>query len=213
MQDDFTRAIEALEQNAAERGFEQTVELVINLKGLDMNHPDDTIDFFITTPNDMGLDRTICALIGPELSDEANEVCDEVIEKSAFDDMDEREMKDTASEHDFFLAQANIMPDVASAFGRFLGPRGKMPSPNAGSVVPPNADLQPVYDKLQRTLHLTAKENPVVHTIVGKESLDPDTLGDNANFVYEQLLRKLPKEENNIKDMLVKLTMSAPVTV
>jgi large subunit ribosomal protein L1 len=209
----FTNTVTKVKQDSPERNFDQTVELVINLRDMDMNDPDNKIDFFISAPNDMGMDRKICALVGPELEDAAADVCDKVIKHDDFDSFEPREFKKIAQNYDFFVAQATIMPDVASAFGRYLGPRGKMPSPKAGSVVPPNANLKPLYEKLQKTLAITAKKGPVVHTVLGKEDIDDDKLGDNAMFIYNQLLRRLPQEQNNIKEMYVKLTMGQPVKV
>ena len=74
---------------------------------------------------------------------------------AAFETHDFDQFKDNASkikklagEYDFFVAQANIMPQVATVFGKVLGPRGKMPNPKAGCVVPPKSQLGPLKERL-----------------------------------------------------------------
>ncbi len=203
--------VEKAKSESPQRNFRQTVEFIINLKDLNMKDPDDQVDFFVRLPNDMDMERKICAFVGPELEDEAEEHCDEVIPQSNFDSIEPKEAKNLAKEYDYFVAQANIMPKVASTFGKYLGPQGKMPNPDAGSVVPPNADLAPLYEKLQNTVRVEAKDDPVVHVIVGKEDLDDEKLADNAWYIFDQLVHKLPKENNNIKDSYIKLTMGPPV--
>jgi large subunit ribosomal protein L1 len=122
-------------------------------------------------------------------------------------------VKRVAAEHSFFIAQANIMPKVAQVFGKFLGSRGKMPNPKAGCVVPPKTALQPLYDRLQKTIVMKAKTQPVIKCSVGTESQSEDEIVDNIMTLYNALIHKLPNEQNNIRNILLKLTMGKPVEV
>lgn len=126
---------------------------------------------------------------------------------------DKKAVKKLAAEYDFFIAQANIMPKVATVFGRVLGPRGKMPNPKAGCVVPPKASLAPLYEKLQNMVRIKAKDKPIVMAVVGDQSLKDEELADNILYAYNQIAHHLPKEEHNIKDAFIKLTMSKPVKI
>lgn len=105
------------------------------------------------------------------------------------------------------------MPQVATTFGRVLGARGKMPNPKAGLIVPPKTSLGPLYTKLQDTLKVSSKKTPVIQVVIGKQDMDDAKLADNAWFIYDQLVHKLPKEKNNIKDVSIKLTMGKPVKI
>ena len=50
------------------------------------------------------------------------------ITKPEFDKYKEKkELRNLVREHDFFIANAKLMPSVATAFGKALGPAGKMP--------------------------------------------------------------------------------------
>src|SRR3990172_6920050 len=122
-------------------------------------------------PYNRGKKISVCALVGPELAEEAKKVCDGAILSDDFGKYpDKKEIKKLASKYDFFIAQANVMPKVATSFGRVFGPKGKMPNPKAGCIVPPNANLKTLYDKLQKTVRLYAKERPMIQIPVGNES-------------------------------------------
>ena len=126
---------------------------------------------------------------------------------------DKKLIKQLANNHDFFIAQATIMPKVAQVFGKVLGTRGKMPNPKAGCIVPPKTALQPLYDRLQKTTLLKAKQQQVIKVAVGIEDQKEEEIIDNVLTLYNTLIHDLPKEENNIKNVLLKLTMSKPVEV
>jgi large subunit ribosomal protein L1 len=105
------------------------------------------------------------------------------------------------------------MPKVATSFGRVFGPRGKMPNPKSGGVVPPNANLKPVYEKFQRTVRATTKSAPLIQCGIGSEDMSVNEITDNALTVYNAVLHALPNEKHNIKDIYIKLTMGKPVKV
>jgi large subunit ribosomal protein L1 len=120
-------------------------------------------------------------------------------------------LKKIASEHDYFIAQATVMPKIATSFGRVLGPKGKMPNPKAGCVVPPNANLKPLYDKLQKTVRVTAKTAMMIQAPVATEAMKEEDIADNIKTLYDQIIHHLPAEKNNIRRVLLKLTMGKPI--
>ena len=196
------------------RNFKQSFDLIINLKGLDLKKPEHQVDAFITLPHSRGKKVKVCALVAAELAEQAKNVCDSVIMSDSFERYkDKKEVRKIANSFDFFIAQANIMPKVATAFGRVFGPRGKMPNPKSGSVVPPNANLKPLYEKLQKTVRANAKTAPLVQCPIGTEDMSSNEIADNALTVYNSLLQALPNEKHNIKDIYIKLTMGKPVKV
>ena len=196
------------------RKFSQTVDLVITLKGVDMKKPEEQLDFYLPIPHGIGRKVKICALIGPELAEEAK-ACDKIVMEAEFEGYakDKKKVKKLANECDYFVAQANIMPKIATAFGKVFGPKRKMPNPKAGCVVPPKTLLKPLVDKLQKTIRIYAKERPVVQVVVGNESMKDDELVENISSLVDQVVHHLPGEINNIKSVHVKLTMSKPVKI
>ena len=81
-----------------------------------------------------------------------------------------------------------------------------MPNPKIGSVLPPNANIKPLYEKLRMTVNLVTKNEPTIKCSVGKEDMD-DRVIDNILTVYNSIIQKLPNEKQNIKSVLLKLTM------
>ena len=202
--------LKKLRETQKKRNFSQSVDLIVNLKDLDLKKPEEQVDFFATLHHPTGKKKKICALVGPELMDDARASCDNAVMVDDFDKYtkDKKLVKKLAGEFDFFIAQANIMPKVAAAFGKVLGSRGKMPNPKAGCVVPPKTALKPLYEKLQSTTRISAKTSPIVQVFVGKESLKDEDLADNIIDIFMQLESKLPKGKNNISSAFVKFTMS-----
>src|SRR3989344_3156507 len=208
-------AIKKLKDSSKKRNFTQSYDLVVNLKNLDLKKPEQQLDTYIQIHYSKGKKSKICALVGPELQPMAEKICDKTIAQHEFQKLseDKKAVKRLAGEYSFFIAQANIMPQVATAFGKVFGPKKKMPNPKAGCVVPPNANLKPLYDKLQKTIRLYAKERPMIQIPVGNESMDEKEVIDNILTVYDQLIHHLTQDKNNIKSIFLKLTMSKPVLI
>lgn len=206
-------ALKKAREQGKKRNFSQTVDLIITLQNLDLKKPEQHVDTYITLHYPRGKQIKVCALVGPELKDEAEKICDKTLHVDDFGSIDQKKAKKLAEDYDFFIAQANMMGKVATTFGKILGPRGKMPNPKAGCVVPPKAGLKPLYDKLQKTLRLTAKTALMIQCFVGSESMKDEEVIDNIMTTYKSLINVLPGHENNIKTMYLKLTMGKPVKV
>lgn len=207
-------AISKAKDTSEKRNFRQSFDLIINLKGLDLKKQEHQIDTFVTLPHARGKKVKVCALVGAELESQAKGIFDSVILSDNFGKYKEKkELRKVANSFDFFIAQANMMPKVATTFGRVFGPRGKMPNPKSGSVVPPNANLKPLYEKLQRTIRANAKSAPLIQCPIGTEDMSVNDIAENALTVYNSLIHVLPNEKHNIRDIYVKLTMGKPIKV
>lgn len=204
------KAVEDLAKGS-ERKFNQSFDLLIGLKELNLKKPEEQVEFFMQLPHAHGKKNKVCALVAPEMVDDAKKVCDTVISLSDFDKYNKQKMKKVAGEHAFFIGQANIMPKIAASWGRVLGPRGKMPNPKSGCIVPPKGDLEGLYKRLQKTIKIEAKKQPNIQVLVGKQNMDAAKVAENVRFVFDQVVHHLPRENNNIKHVALKLTMSKPV--
>lgn len=211
---DFLNAIKKIRAKAKKRNFNQTFDLVVNLKNLDLKKPDDKVDLFVVLPYGIGKKRKICAFVDEALVTQAKKVFDRVVEQQTFKTLDKKEVKKLASQCSFFVAQANLMPEVASAFGKILGPKGRMPNPKAGCIIPPRiASLEPVAVKLQKTVRLNTKNELGVKCSAGTEAMKDEEVAENLSALYTSLEHSLAQGKNNVKAVYLKLTMGAPVKV
>lgn len=213
--EDILKALEELRKNSTKKNFNQSIDLVINLKELDLKKPEHQVDLYTQLPHSKSKKTKICAIIGPELMETAKENCNTILTLDDFPEYQENKRKliKLAKGHDFFIAQATIMPQIAKAFGRILGTRGKMPNPKAGCVVPPKTNLKPIADRLKKTVRLTAKTQMCIKTTPGDEKMEDDKIAENILNIYNAAIAALPQEERNIKNILVKFTMSKPVNI
>ena len=208
-------ALAKLRKSAKKRNFKQSVDFSVVLKEVDLRNPANQIDEFVELPKGLGKKLKICGLVDKGLVTQARELCDKVITKDEFRNWagKKRDIKKLASEFDYFIAQATIMTDIAAVFGKFLGPKGKMPNPKYGGVIPPKFNIAPLIKKLQNTVKLQSKKQPVVSAMVGVESMNDEDLARNIDFIYDFVKRKLPRGEQQIKKGYIKFTMSQPVVL
>ncbi len=209
------KALEALRKELKERKFKQSVDLIINLKDLDLKKTDTLFDLFLALPHATGKKVKVCAFAGAELTPQAKKECDFTINNEDFVKYqgDKKGIKKLSNQYDYFIAQANVMADAAKVFGSVLGPRKKMPNPKAGCVVPPNANLKLLVEKLQKTVRVSIKTDLAVKVKVGNQDLSDDQIADNAVLVYNTAIQNLPSDKNNVKNIMLKFTMSKPVKV
>ncbi len=185
-----------------ERKFNQSVDLIINLQKFDIKK--NQVNLFVSVPYKVK-DKKICGFL-----EIPNENVD-TITKSEFKKYSTKgEIKKLVNNYDFFIAQASVMPLVATTFGRALGPAGKMPSPQLGIVM--NVDdkvINELKNKINNSIKIRTKEASI-KVSVGRQNMKDDELVENAATVYNALLKALPKGKDNIKNLEIKFTMTKP---
>ena len=206
------KALQELKKQS-KRKFNQSYDLIINLKDHDVKQ--NPVDFFVDLHYSKGNKVKIAAFVDQLLAEQANKFCDLVIRDTEFVRYkeDKKAIRKLAQEYDYFIAQANIMPKLAAIFGKALGARGKMPNPKLGCVVPPSANLEPLMKKLVTTVRLNAKKGTNLQCQVGKEDLPEEQIIDNILTIYQAVVKHLPNETHNIKNVLLKTTMGKPVRI
>ncbi len=209
-------AIKLAKEVSKKRSFKQGFDIIVNLKNINLKKPEENIDLFLQLPNSTGKKAKICALIDYDLEKQAKEIADSIILRESFPKYEgkKKELKKIGRQYGFFIAQADIMPKIATLFGRILGPLGKMPNPKVGCVVPGNIQsLKPLAEKLRNTIRLQTKNEMTVKAAIGNESMKDEEIADNFLHVYNSVLHSLPQEKNNIKSVIIKMSMGSPVHV
>jgi large subunit ribosomal protein L1 len=192
------------------RKFNQSIDLVINLKHLDMNKPENRIEQEVLLPSGRGKDVRIALFADGELAHQAKKIVDTVIEKDAIEGIakDKKKGKKLASDHDFFLSQTDMMALIGKSLGPILGPRGKMPRP-----IPPGIDIKPLVERLKKTVRMRTKDQLTFHLPVGTEEMSEADLEKNVSTVLGALEGKLGKDSHNIRSVFIKKTMGPSVKV
>lgn len=212
---EFIDKIKKAREQSKKRNFSQSFDLIINLKLIDLKKEGQKVDDFFVLPKPLGKKIKVCAFFDQQLLANARTVCDKVITKEEIPQLakNKKELKKLADSYDFFIAQADLMVPVAATFGKILGGKGKMPNPKAGCVIPGNANIAAVYDKLQKTRRLITKNELAVKCMLGVEKNSDEDIAENAAAVYNRVVSLLPQGEGQIKKVSIKLTMGEPVRV
>ena|SRR3989338_8948318 len=187
------------------RKFEQSIDLIINLKGIDIKR--DNVAAVINIPNKIK-DKKVCGFLSKK-----SELVRTILQPDFQKYKEKKPLKSLIKEFDFFIASAPLMPQVATAFGKVLGPSGKMPSPQLGILgKDDDSVIKQVLDRIDKSIKIRLKE-PSVKIVIGKEGMKDEQIEENIRTVFEGLVQVLPSKRDNLKSVLIKTTMGKPVKV
>ena len=209
MKDKFKKALEALQEYKGKKKFKQSVELAVNFRHVNFSKPENRINIKVPLPRGRGSKALKVAVFGDEafIRDAKKAGADLGITKDEIDELSKnpKKLKKLVKEYTF-LAQPQLMTEIAKKLGRILGPRGKMPKPLVGK-------MEGMIEAAKREVSLVTKGKylPVLHALIGTEDMSIDDLAENAEAIYEKLKAKVG--ESAIKNMYVKLTMSPAIKV
>lgn len=202
------------------RNFDETVDLIINLKDINLNDPKQRIDKELILPNKVikGEKPDIIVVASGELLIEARNKDVDILSEDELEDLDNREKKEKKNlvkSYRYFVVEDKLMPKIARYLARFLGPRGKMPKPfPAGYGIISNVeDLENAIKRYKRIVRIQVKKNPIVQVRIGKKSMDMEDILDNMETVVDYVADQMPYKYNNIKSIFIKTTMGKPVKV
>lgn len=201
---ELKKALEEL-RKLEKKKFDQSIDLIVNLKGIDAKK--ESISTIVLIPHKIK-EKKVCGFFN-----EKNNLVDTVTKLDFPKYKDKKALKKLAKEFDFFIASAPLMPAVATTFGKVLGPSGKMPSPQLGVVAHESEiAIKPLLEKINKSIKIRVKE-PSVKICIGKESMKDEEIIDNTMAVYNGLVNALPSKRDNVKNIMIKLTMSKPIKV
>lgn len=204
LKQDLKKALSEL-RKGKERKFDQTVDLIINLQKFDLKK--NQINLFISVPFRIK-EKKICAFFETKNKD-IETITPEQFKKYS----DKKALRKLVKNFDFFIAQASLMPKIATVFGRVLGPAGKMPSPQLGILTDINEKkINELREKINNSVKIKIKESSV-KLAVGKQSMKDEEIVENTMIVYNAILKSLLKGKDNIKNIELKFTMTKPYKI
>ncbi|MGD8545461.1 MAG: 50S ribosomal protein L1 [Candidatus Bathyarchaeota archaeon] len=206
------KAIEEVKEKTKERNFVQSLELVLNLKDIDIKSPEGRIRERIELPHSTAKkSNKICIIATGELALKAKKSKANLV--IGRDDLNalagkKKDLREIANGYDFFLAEAPLMPLVGKILGSALGPRGKMPVP-----LPPSADVGEIMNRYRKMVSVRMRNQPILQCRIGTEDMKEEQIAENIQAVIRAIERKLKRGMKNIKSIYIKTSMGPSVKV
>jgi large subunit ribosomal protein L1 len=204
-------AVKEAKAQSGEKKFNQTVELILVIKEIDMKSPEGKIQAVVDLPHVTGKPNKIMVVATGELALKARKAkADKVIEKADLEAYagKKKPLRKLANTYDVFLSEAPLMPLVGKILGPVLGPRGKLPVP-----VPPNADIASLIVKHRKTVVVRMRNQPVIQCAVGTADMKEEELVENMQAVLRLAEGKLKRGLKNVKLAFIKTSMGEPVEI
>ena len=192
------------ESKKLDRKFKENIDLVFNLKNIDMNLPKNRIDQEVILPHGRGNEAKVAIFASGELALKSKKYVNLLIKPEEIEDLsnNKKKFKKIADEHEFFIAEAPLMPTIGKSLGTVLGPRGKMPKP-----VPPNADVSGMVNNLRKAVRVRSKSTITFHTIAGSTDMPKEHIAENIDTIIKRIEGVLERGRLNIGSVYIKTTM------
>ncbi len=167
--------------------FDATVEAHIRL-GVDPRHADQQVRDVVVLPHGLGKTVRVLVFAQGEGATLARQAGADVV---ADDDETINRIQGGWTDFDVAIATPDLMGKVGR-LGRVLGPRGLMPNPKAGTVVPAE-DLPRVIEEAKAgRVEFRVDKTANLHVPIGKVSFEEDKLYDNMAALMEAVKKARP---------------------
>lgn len=208
--DRIIKAVTDAKTKAKKRKFEESIEVIVNLKGIDLKRGKQ-LNIDTPLPHAIEASTRVCVIGSGNFAFNARQAgAYKVLEAQDIERLgsEKEEAKALAEEIAFFIAQTDLMPLVGRILGPVLGPRGKMPRP-----VTPDTDIGKLLSEFSSSIKLRMRKNLVIQAKVGKVSMDSKLVAENIQAVISALEHNLEKGMDNIRNVFVKTTMGPAVEI
>lgn len=199
----------AMAQKLATAKFDETIELHFRL-GIDPRHSDQQVRSTVMLPHGLGKKVRILAFAEGEDAKIAQEAGADVV---GADDII-AQIQGGWMDFDASVATPSMMAKVGKV-ARILGPRGLMPNPKAGTVVPAEQMARAINELKAGRLEFRNDKTGNVHMPVGKASFDAQKLLENARAAVEAVISVKPANAKGVymRRLVVASTMGPGIRV
>ena len=190
--------------------FDETLEIHIRL-GVDPRHAEQIVRDLVNLPH--GLGKTVRVLVFAQGEDatKAREAGADYIADG--DDLINK-IEGGWFDFDIALATPSMMGKVGK-LGPVLGPRGMMPNPKAGTMIP-GEDLPRVIDEAKSgRIEYRVDKTANIHVPIGKVSFSAEQLHDNMSALMESLVSNRPASSKGqyVKKVVISASMGPGIIV
>jgi len=201
-------AVSLVKETAAAK-FDETVELHMRL-GVDPRHADQQVRGVVNLPAGTGKPVRILVFAEGEAARIAQEAGADYV---GIDEFAQR-IQEGWSDFDVALAVPQAMGKIGR-LGRFLGRRGLMPNPKAGTIVQPEDLPEAIRQARQGRVEFRVDRTSNLHIPIGKASFTPEALMSNLTAAMEAVQRAKPSGAKGqyIKKIVLTSTMGPGVKV
>jgi len=154
--------------------FDATIELHLRL-GIDPRHADQNIRTTVALPHGTG--RTVRVLAFCQ-GDAVQAALDAGASFAGSDELIARVDKENFFDFDVAIATPDMMGKVGR-IGRKLGPRGLMPNPKSGTIVPAEDLARTIREVRGGRVEFRNDKTGILHVAIGKLSFTPDQIQEN----------------------------------
>lgn len=180
--------------------FDETVEVHLRM-GVDPRYADQQVRGVVTLPNGTGRQVRILVFAGPDGQALAREAGADFV---GGDDLAER-IQGGWTDFEVVLATPDMMR-VVGKLGRVLGPRGLMPTPKTGTIVPADDLPRVIREARLGRVEFRVDKTSNIHVPIGKVSFEADKLAKNFAALMEAIMAAKPAAVKNIYIRRVTLT-------
>lgn len=166
--------------------FDETVEIHLRM-GVDPRYADQQVRGVVTLPNGTGRTVRILVFASPDGQALAREAGADYV---GADDLAEQIMKGW-TEFDVVLATPDMMR-VVGRLGKVLGPRGLMPSPKTGTIIPAEDLPRVINESRLGRVEFRVDKTSNIHVPIGKASFSSAKLLQNLGSLMEALVVAKP---------------------
>src|SRR5512145_3026758 len=164
----------ALAKETSAVNFDATVEIHMRL-GVEPRHADQQVRDVVVLPHGLGKSVRVLVFAQGEGASLAREAGADIV---ADDDETITRIQGGWTDFDVAIATPDMMGKVGR-LGRILGPRGLMPNPKAGTVIPAEDIPRVVNESKAGRVEFRVDKTANLHVPIGKVSFDQKRLFEN----------------------------------
>jgi large subunit ribosomal protein L1 len=167
--------------------FDSSIEIHLRL-GIDPRHADQNIRTTVALPHGTG--KSVRVLVFAQ-GDAIQASLDAGADFAGSDELIARVDKENFFDFDVAIATPDMMGKVGR-IGRKLGPRGLMPNPKSGTIVPADDLPRTIREVRGGRVEFRNDKTGILHVAIGKVSFTPQQITDNMIALMEAVKSAKP---------------------